>query len=395
MANKANHRRFGTVRKLSSGRYQARYPGPDGRLRPAPETWERKRDAERYLTLVEAEMARDEWTDPEQVKITVRDYAERWIEERPNLRPRTLQLYRWTLKKHITPYLGDVPIGKVTTPMVRRWRVQLAADGYSAGMVAKAYRLLRAVFWTAVREDELLRKNPCLIPAADQEHPGERPHLTLDQVIALREHFEPRYQMLILTAAMASLRFGEVTALRRRDVDVDAGTIRVERQFLEVTGQGLVASPVKKSAAGVRTVAVPREFVALLVEHIETYVKDTDADALLFTTPYKRPIRRGGFQKLTGWKQRVEKAGHKDLHFHDLRHTGNMLAAGSGATVKDLMARMGHQSMAAALIYLHVNREADRRIADHIGAAMRASLRPNVTAADSEPAGGDDISRPV
>jgi integrase len=393
MANKANHRRFGTVRKLSSGRYQARYPGPDGRLRPAPETYERKRDAERYLTMVEAEMVRDEWTDPEQVKITVRDYAERWIEERPNLRPRTLQLYRWTLKKHIVPYLGDVPIGKVTTPMVRRWRVQLAADGYSAGMVAKAYRLLRAVFWTAVREDELLRKNPCRIPAADQEHPEERPHLTLDQVIALREHFEPRYQMLILTAAMASLRFGEVTALRRRDFDVNAGSIRVERQFLEVTGKGLVASPVKKSAAGVRTVAVPREFVALLVEHIETYVKDTDADALLFTTPYKRPIRRGGFQKLTGWKQRVEKAGHKGLHFHDLRHTGNMLAAASGATVKDLMARMGHQSMAAALIYLHVNREADRRIADHIGAAMRTSLQPNVS--DSDTKGEGDILGPA
>ena len=132
---------------------------------------------------------------------------------------------------------------------------------------------------------------------------------------------------------------------------------------------------VKKSAAGVRTVAVPREFVTLLVEHIETYVKDTDGDALLFTTPYKRPIRRGGFQKLTGWKQRVEKAGHKGLHFHDLRHTGNMLAAASGATTKDLMARMGHQSMAAALIYQHASREADRRISDHIGEAMRISLR--------------------
>jgi len=395
MANKTDRRRWGTVRKLPSGRYQARYPGPDGRLRPAPETWERKRDAERYLSLVEAEMVRGEWIDPEQVAITVRDYAERWIEERPNLRPRTLQLYRWTLAKHIVPYLGDVTIGKVTTPMIRRWRVQLASDGVSSGMVAKAYRLLRAVFWTAVREDELLRKNPCRIPGADQEHAEERPHLKLDQVLALREHFAPRYQMLILTAAMGSLRFGEVTALQRGDVDVHAGTIRVERQFLEVTGQGLVTAPVKKSAAGVRTVAVPREFVALLVEHIETYVKDSEADALLFTTPYGRPIRRGGFQKLTGWKQRVERAGHKGLHFHDLRHTGNMLAAASGATVKDLMARMGHQSMAAAMIYLHTNREADRKIADHIGAAMRTSLNLNESATEVEATGGADVSGPA
>ena len=62
-------------------------------------------------------------------------------------------------------------------------------------------------------------------------------------------------------------------------------------------------------------------------------------------------------KKLTGWKQRVERAGHKGLHFHDLRHTGNMLAAASGTTVKDLVARMGHQSMTAAMIYLHTNCE--------------------------------------
>lgn len=94
MPNKEGHRRWGNVRKLPSGRYQARYPGPDGVLRSAPKTFARKSEAERYLTLVEAQMARREWIDPERAKIRLRDYAGRWIAQRPGLRPRTVHLYR-------------------------------------------------------------------------------------------------------------------------------------------------------------------------------------------------------------------------------------------------------------------------------------------------------------
>ena len=49
------------------------------------------------------------------------------------------------------------------------------------------------------------------------------------------------------------------------------------------------------------------------------------------------------------------------LHFHDLRHTGNVLAAQTGASTRDLMARMGHDDMRAALIYQRATSEADRR----------------------------------
>src|SRR5919198_3052879 len=92
MANREGHRRFGSVRQLPSGRWQARYPGPDGRLRSAPETFARKRDAERYLTMVESAMAKNEWTDPARAKVLLEDYAARWIEQRPGLRPRTVEL---------------------------------------------------------------------------------------------------------------------------------------------------------------------------------------------------------------------------------------------------------------------------------------------------------------
>lgn len=153
MANKGGHRRFGNARRRESGRYQIRYPGPDGRIRTGTETYDRKSDAEKALVLIEAQMTAGEWTDPERGRVTLADYAATWITERPKLRPRTVDLYRWLLKKHITPDLGGVPIGKVSTAMIRQWRARLLAEGVSVSVAAKAYRLLRAVLMTAVEED--------------------------------------------------------------------------------------------------------------------------------------------------------------------------------------------------------------------------------------------------
>jgi integrase len=368
MANKEGHRRFGNVRKLKSGRYQARYPGPDGQLRPAPRTFPDERSAARYLVLVEAEMLKGEWTDPERAKIKLGDYADRWIDQRPNLRPRTLQLYRWTLKKHVRPYLGEVQLGTLSPPIVREWRSKLLAEGVSVGMVAKAYRLLRAVLWTAVREDEILKANPCRIPGADKESAPERPHLSLAQVNRLMHAMPGRYRVMILLAAMASLRFGEITALQRKDIDLDAADIRIRQQYLEVRGEGLTLGP-PKSRAGVRTVSIPVALVALLREHLELYCGSAE-DALLFSLESGLPIRRSSFNKLTAWKTSTAKIGVPDLHFHDLRHTGNMLAAASKVTTRDLMARMGHDSMQAAIIYQHASREADQAIAAHLNVQL-------------------------
>src|SRR5215472_3638840 len=114
MPNKEGHRRFGNIRRLPSGRYQVRYLGPDGQMRSYPQTFERKAVADRALSLTEAQMVRGEWSDPQRNKVKLRDYGDAWITQRPGLRVRTIDLYRWLLGKHITPYLGDVPIGTIS-----------------------------------------------------------------------------------------------------------------------------------------------------------------------------------------------------------------------------------------------------------------------------------------
>lgn len=265
-------------------------------------------------------------------------------------------------------HLGGVPLGNLETALIRQWRSTLLEAGVSPGMVAKAYRLLRAILWTAVREDELLPRNPCRIPGADKESPDERPVLTIAEAMRLADAVPVRYTAMILVAVFASLRFGEVTALERQDVDLEAGTIRVRQQYLEITGQGMVLGP-PKSRAGRRKVALPARVVARLREHLDKYV-DASPDALVFTGPTGAVIRRGNFNKLVKWTDTVAALGRPGLHFHDLRHTGNMLAAASKVSARDLMARMGHDSMAAAIIYQHASTEADKAIADHMDTVL-------------------------
>jgi integrase len=382
MVSKKGRRRFGWVRKLPSGRYQASYLGPDGKRRNAPGTFETKTDADQYLVKVESMMMRDEWTDPIRARIKLGDYADVWIAERPGLRIRTVELYQWLLRKHIRPYLGAVELGKLTTALIRQWRAERLAAGVSESVTAKCYRLIRAILNTAVEEDKILARNPCRVRGADKEEPDERPALTVAQVFDLAHQMPERFRTMILLAAFASLRWGEVTALRRCDVAEDANWVRVTRSFGESVTKGLIVGP-PKSRAGVRTLILPDAIRPDILKHLDTYTADR-WDALIFTGEKGGPLRRPNFNQRVKWTATVAAMGLKGLHFHDLRHAGNTWAAKTGTSIKDLMTRMGHDDERAALIYQHASSEADQAIADRLSGLVNRHRN-----GDGKPGTGD------
>ena len=111
-----------------------------------------------------------------------------------------------------------------------------------------------------------------------------------------------------------------------------------------------------------------------LREHLAAFVDDRP-NALVFVGPAGAPIWRGNFNKLVRWPEVVESIGAPGLHFHDLRHTGNTIAARTGASTRELMARMGHDSPQAAIIYQHATTEADRAVARAVDRALKAEQR--------------------
>ncbi|MFG1963542.1 tyrosine-type recombinase/integrase [Nonomuraea sp. NPDC049028] len=371
MPNKPGKRRFGSIRQLPSGRFQIRYPGPDGQIRMGETTYARERDAEKALSLIEAKLVTGDWTDPQRAKVKLGDYADKWITERTNLRPRTVEIYKGLLKRCIRPHLGGVPIGKVDTAAIREWRVLLLGSGVGPSEVAKAYRFLRAVLMTAA-DDQIIPRNPCRIRGAGEEKPEERPVLTVTKVFELAGQMPERLRALVLLATFASLRWGEVAALRRMDLDLAARTISVRQQHVELdTGELLVGPP--KSRAGVRTVAIPEAIIPALGEHLDRFT-EPELDALIFTGARGGILRRSNFRRAAKWDVSTKKIGFPGLHFHDLRHTGNTIAASSGASLKDLMQRMGHDSVRAALIYQHSTAEADSKIADAMNSKITEAL---------------------
>jgi integrase len=148
-------------------------------------------------------------------------------------------------------------------------------------------------------------------------------------------------------------------------------------------GTGHALGP-PKSRASFRTVAIPAPIIEALAEHLDAYV-DQDPAALVFTGPRGGLLRRGNFRRDTGWLGAVTAIGAPGLHFHDLRHTGNTLAAQAGSSLADLKARMGHDSAHAALIYQHATTEADRNIAAALARRIEGARTAQTAAPQTVP----------
>jgi hypothetical protein len=204
-------REFGSVRQLSSGRWQVRYWAPDGARRSAPETFANKNDAQTWLTLTKADIERHHWTEPESGAVNFQEYALQWVTE-DGLAEATDELYRRLLRVHLLSTFGRLELDEITPQGVRSWRTE-RTTATVATTVAKSYRLLKAIMQTAV-DDELICRNPCRIKGAGSEKADERPTATVQQVDALAEAMGPRWRLMVYLGAYCPMRPEDQAALR-------------------------------------------------------------------------------------------------------------------------------------------------------------------------------------
>jgi integrase len=351
--NKRERSDFGNVRKLPSGRYQARWRvggkwysarTEDGRR---PLTFDTEAKGRAWLRKHAEAIRAGTWPPPPPPELTLLpEFAEGWLASR-NLSQRTRDHYRQLLRAHILPTFGAVPLTEITPTAVRGWYGALEGrTGPTAR--AHAYGLLKAIMATAV-SDNLIPANPCRVRGGGQAATAKqmRP-ATLPELAALTEAMPERLRMLVQLAVWCSLRFGEAAELRRSDVDLDHGILCVRRAVVRTETGTVVHQP--KSAAGVRNVTIPPHVIQPLRAHLAEHV-GPQRDALLF------PATGGGHLAPSALYRHFyrarEAAGRPDLRFHDLRHTGQTLAALSGAGLRELMARAGQSTSGAALRYLH------------------------------------------
>lgn len=360
-----------------------------------PETWQSPK--------VRLERARRE-VEANQLP-TLRDYAEQWIDQRRNskgepLRPLTRDKYRSSLGVHIYPILGDLPLDQITRVVVRSWY-----DKLDAGPTARAhaYSMLRTILNTAVLDDELLPRNPAYIRGAGVT--GGRKNLrpaSLDELAVMVDAMPEQRRLLLLLATWCALRSGELRELRRSDIELGRdedgeafGWVHVRRAVVVArTGEtergrrttAVIGRP--KTEAGVRTVSIPAMLLPVVREHMLRHAAPGE-DGLLFpserdpavhlseTTLNGREavLRKDGTVVRVGfgWREAKRRAGRSDLTLHDLRHTGASLAGEEGASMAELMYRLGHSTPAMAMRYQHSRRERDRDLGRRLSARAEQS----------------------
>lgn len=360
-------RRFGNIRKLPSGRFQARYTAPDGSTVKGPVTFQTRGDADAWLSIEDARITTGQWRPiapaPPPAPL-FSEYADAWLAAR-EVKPRTRSEYRKLLDK-ITPEFKGVKLDEITPERVRHWYAGL--DSATPTERAHRYSLIRTILTSAV-EEELLEANPVHIRGAGRTRRARqiRP-ATIAEVQAIADAMPEAERLLIHLAAWCALRFGELTELRRKGIDVDGGVILVRRGVTWVRGGdpdepdaiGPVVGP-PKSEAGVRDVHVPPHVAPLVKAHLAQHVGRSQ-EALLFHGHDGRQLRHATFYEHYGIAR--EAAGRPDLRLHDLRHTGAVMAAQAGATTKELMSRLGHSTVTMAMRYQHAAADRDKAIAD-------------------------------
>ncbi|WOC14303.1 tyrosine-type recombinase/integrase [Gordonia sp. MP11Mi] len=364
---------WGIIDKQRSGRYRARYTHV-GERHGAPGTFDTKAAARAWLATQRAAIAGGTWVHPDEAArqaeaqaaaaarqaTTFGEYADKWVRERTNskgepIRPRTRKEYERMLNSEagfLTEWRAT-SLSQIRPEDVRAWRSEKLETRHLT-QTARAYDLMKSVLKTAV-EDGLLDANPCNVKGGSLTSTKKkvRPP-TDDELDQLITAIDERYKALVVVAAAGGLRYGECLALTTDDMlverddkgDVDCVRLVVDDAVVEGAGIPRESGEVK-TEAGVRGISIFGRDAQIIAEH----VANLSPGVLLWTDTQGRYVSQSSVNN-AWWKARKE-VGCEDVTFHSLRHYQGTRYARTGATLAEIMARLGHGSVKAAMRYQH------------------------------------------
>ena len=357
----SRRKRFGTVRPLPSGKFQAFYTHKYVKV-TAPRTFVYRKDANQWLLNEEVAISNGSWIEPSkrgkvaQNNMTLEKYLERYIVHQRRdgqpIRLSTGHLYRKLLKNQLSP-LANVLLSDIDEETVSDWHHALSSNGKLTS-TANAYKLLRAVMNMALKE-KIILSNPCTIKGA-QNASTQRLIYTpsLAEVHQLADRLSGDNRLIVLLATYGVMRFGEVAGLQRRDFRLDAQAapkpmfdVHIQRQVQYFGGAFHVTPP--KSKEGVRTTPLSPAITDELTVKLSTLKR---AEDYLFTHPNTGHIRNDHFERVL--RAELKKMGMDGLGWtiHSFRRAGATAYANSGANSAEIQGVLGDASVTAALRYV-------------------------------------------
>ncbi|MGB3373908.1 MAG: tyrosine-type recombinase/integrase [Microbacterium sp.] len=401
-----NREAWGSLRKLPSGRWQARYPGPDGEMYTARTdddkalTFLTKTDARTWLAAVHTKISRGLW-EPTAVTAGRRraesaaekarsmgfeEYSKHWmqlIRTEPNRSGKkravgTVRSYQGKVTGYLVPEFGETPLRdidpdriRVMTDRLDKIPAPLNPKSKFNGITRPVLIVLMMILRQAARDGVIPAAPSVSIPRQesvrhDADHDEGEDVVTPAQVEALYEAVPDQWAIMVPLAAWCQLRRGECLGLQRRDVewhDDGSATLHVRRQLNANTGDYSDL----KSDAGKRSLSIPKLMTGRLKQHLDDIV------AVEAKSPVIPASVRGSMPlSNTRWgyvwadaRDSVDGLPHR-FRFHDLRHTGLTIFAQEGATLAELMRRGGHADIHIVLRYQHATMDRDRELSDRM-----------------------------
>ena len=342
-------------RTLKSGRirWYAIYLAPNGR-RTSEGGFDTKRAAERVAHRRALEIDGGTWTDPGRGRLSFGEYVARYYwPAAKHLEPTTQAAYRSNLDRHFLPAFGAMPMRRIIASVVQAW-VNQVANELSPASVVKYHTLLHSVFKRAVI-DGVVAVNPCAHTRLPKLVTKPKRAVTPANFDVLLANIDARYRTLVLVAIETGMRWGELIALRPRDINFATRVVTVGRVVLEVskkispTGERYLVRDYPKDDE-TRWIQIGEDLCQVIREHMVAYgVRD---DGLLFATRAGTPLSRNTFRTRV-WQPALQQAQLSEtVRFHDLRgaHASWLLAGGTD--LKVVMDRLGHRQISTTQQYL-------------------------------------------
>ena len=337
-------RTAGSVRRLPSGRWQARIRDPRTNLLESLGSYDTKGDADRAVAMATTDGLRGQWARPALGRRRLAEWVDEWWATTTNLAPSTRVRDESVILHHILPAFGTFALADIGQLDVRSWVADLVASGLAPTTVHKAYQVLSKAMAAAV-DAGMLALSPCRSVPLPKVEPSEMRFLSPDEIARLAVTIAPRYRALVLVGGYGGLRIGELAGLRRSRVDVLRARLEVAEKIVEVRGELLTGGP--KTRAGRRQVPLPRPVADELAVHLERFVAP-EPDALLFAGPDGGALRARAW-RARHWAPAVAEAGLAPLRPHDLRHTAVALWIAREASPKQIATWAGHTSVSVVL----------------------------------------------
>lgn len=288
-------------------------------------------------------------------RITVGAFLDRWLEEvvKQRNKPRTYESYKHMVDTYIKPHVDTIQLTALRPDHIQSL-INAAAPKRSARTVQYIRAILRRALNQAMRW-RYISFNPAMLVEVPRRDKAEIQPLTLDEAQRLLAQVKGhRLELLYSMALMLGLRRGEVLGLLFSSINLERGTVRIDGSLQWVGGK-LVRDTVKTETSA-RTLPLPPTLVPLLRSHIRQQRERYPENGYVFVSTVGTPINPRNL--LRQFKTLLDKAGIRDIRFHDLRHSCATFLIASGVHPRAIMEILGHSQISTTMnVYGHLLQE--------------------------------------